>query len=96
LFVVAVEDLRFGSHEGLSLEWHLKRRIKGSGSRHRASPIQSRIEMLRGALGLAKFAWILPKVVILVNPRYVDAVFAALLDLPRAVCVLPIENENDT
>jgi hypothetical protein len=63
--------------------------------------------MLRGALGLAKFAWILPKVVIFVNPTYIDAVFAALLDLPQAVCVLPldesilgrvlpIKNEKDT
>jgi predicted GIY-YIG superfamily endonuclease len=88
LFVVAAEDLRFGSHEGLSLEWHLKRRPKGTSKS--LSPIQSRIEMLRGALGLAKFAWLLPKVVVFVRDSHLDAVFAALLDLPQAVCVLPL------
>lgn len=105
LFVIAVEDLRFGSHEGLSLEWHLKRRPKGAkrvngsnGSKvSKVSPIQARIEMLRGALGLLKFAWLLPKIVIFVNTTHIDAVFASLLDLPQAVCVLPLDNlKNDT
>ena len=91
LFVVAVEDLRFGSHEGLSLEWHLKRRPKGM-TRKSASPIEARIEMLKGALGLAKFAWLLPKIAIFVNPAHIDAVFLALLDLPQAVCVLPLRD----
>ena len=97
LFVVAVEDLRFGAHEGLSLEWHLKRNTKAARQNPRThlNPIQSRINMLRGALGLPKFAWLLPSIAIFVNPSHVDAVFAALLDLPTPVCVLPIDQFQD-
>lgn len=103
LFVVAVEEppgkgTRFGAHEGLSLEWHLKRgrgggRQKTARSRPRLlDPIANRIARLKEALELPKFAAFRDRFVVFAGDRCIDAVWAALLDLPFEVCVMDIES----
>lgn len=99
MFVVAVEDgttgdacHRFGSHEGLSLEWHLKHG-RGGGGRTRptalsAAPQQRRIALLKEALALPKFAAFRDRFVVFAGERCIDAVWTALLDLPFEVCVM--------
>jgi hypothetical protein len=103
LFVVAVEDgttddcHRFGSHEGLSLEWHLKHGRGGGGRapgrRARptvlsAAPHPMRIALLKEALALPKFAAFRDRFVVFAGEGCIDAVWAALLDLPFEVCVM--------
>lgn len=108
LFVVAYEDApaaaegrpAFGPHEGLSLEWHLKRG-RGGGRRPPRGGLRGpaggkrgvarRLELLGEALGLAKFAAHLPRLVVLVAAAHVDAAFAAVFGLPTEVCVLFLE-----
>ena len=109
LFVVCVQDAaqpaepRFGAHEGLSLEWHLKNGGGGGGDRRRrgrrpqhprAGPIDARLARLAEALALPKFAAFAARFVVLARPSHVDAVWAALVDrLPFACCVLVLEDE---
>ena len=99
MFVVAVEDegaggARFGSHEGLSLEWHLKngrcRRKRGATS---GNPVANRIARLAEALALPKFAAFTSRFVVFVAADLVDDVWASLLDqLAFACCVLPLDD----
>ncbi len=106
LFVVAVEDAagccHFGSHEGLSLEWHLKRGRRGGSRRARGrrgsqqpqpqqlqqDPVTNRIASLKAALALPKFAAYRNRFVVFAGDRHIDAVWAALLDLDFDVCVM--------
>jgi hypothetical protein len=99
---VAVEEdvagggARFGSHEGLSLEWHLKngrcRRKRGATSVCR-NPVSNRIARLAEALALPKFAAFTSRFVVFVAADLVDDVWASLLDqLAFACCVLPLDD----
>ena len=102
LFVVAVEEgaCRFGAHEGLSLEWHLKRGRGGGGKRNKGSrrrktptdPVSNRVSLLREALSLQKFCAFRDRVVVFASERCIDSVWAELLDLPFEVCVLDLES----
>lgn len=105
LFVVAVESDEFGAHEGLSLEWHLKRGRGGysgrvhsthsGGSQRRARGVQLRLQLLREALGLQKFNRFVERVAVFVDPAHVDAAWAQLSDLPapHGCCVMPLPDE---
>ena len=88
LFVVTAETEAFGAHEGLSLEWHLKR-----GGPPTLRGVARRLSALRAALDHPKFARFLERLVVFVAPRYVDAAWAALSDLPtpHGCCVLPLD-----
>ena len=101
MFVVTVEDgatgddcHRFGSHEGLSLEWHLKHgrggggRAPGRRTRPTSAPQPRRIDLLKEALALPKFAAFRDRFVVFAGESCIDAVWAALLDLPFDVCVM--------
>lgn len=96
LFVVSVvsdddETLpHFGPHEGLSLEWHLKRGKGGGGKRHRSRGIARRFQLLREALELAKFNAFLSRMVVAVPDRYLDDAFAALIDMDLRGAALPV------
>ena len=100
LFVVAVEEgaCRFGAHEGLSLEWHLKRGRGGGGKkgsrrrRTQTDPVSNRVSLLREALSLQKFCAFRDRVVVFASERCIDSVWAELLDLPFEVCVLDLES----
>jgi hypothetical protein len=103
LFVIAVEDsgdIPFGSHEGLSLEWHLKRgrgggRGKGGkGVNHKsANPLDRRIALLGEALSLSKFEAFRDRFVVFAPGHRIDAVWSALLlGLPFVPCVLSIDD----
>ena len=107
LFVVTVADTdveigaaegrpRFGAHEGLSLEWHLKTgRGRGKSlcrqQRQQLRGPELRIAMLREALSLPKFRGFARRFTVFVDDRYVDDVWAALIDVPDLLCaVLPL------
>lgn len=96
LFVVAVEDARFGAHEALSLEWHLKYGRggdrRGRGARRRRDPVSERIDRLSEALSLPKFARFADRFVVLAADDVVDAAWAALMPTLACCCVLPLQS----
>ena len=96
LFVVAVADSgeesdAFDAHRALSLEWHLKRgrgnrkgrrRHRQTGKSGNVRGVARRLELLREAVSLPKFAPFADRMVVFVDPAYVDEAFAALWDTP--------------
>jgi hypothetical protein len=77
LFVVGVHHPGFGAHEGLSMEWHLKRPPRGCGDA--CSGVRRRIAALPEVLSMRKFAAFARCVDVYVHPAFVDDVWLALL-----------------
>ena len=103
LFVIEVEvpepspTKLFGKHEALSLEWHLKRNNSNNNDNRSTRGVGRRIVFLAGALLLKKFSCFLPHVVVWVDPRHVDAVWATLARLlpSGACCVEALPGDKD-
>jgi predicted GIY-YIG superfamily endonuclease len=92
LFVVAVESPAFDAHQGLSLEWHLKR-VRGAEHTRGA---ERRLQCLRGALAHPKFAPFLEHMVVFVHPRYLNRTWALLQDLLYPIpCMLSLDEWID-
>lgn len=95
LFIIAHEDAAiFNSHTALSLEWHLKRVVRGGrggrGGRNKrrlrdgprtsgtTGGVARRVHCLAEALCLHKFSRVIPRLVVLVDHAHVDCVWARL------------------
>lgn len=76
-----------GQHQGLSLEWHLKRRGKrGAPHDPHARGVGLRLCLLKHALALPKFAQLSEHAVVFVADQHLDDAWS----LMGAHCMLPL------
>lgn len=94
LFVIYVDHDAWGSHEALSLEWHLKlhkhtRKLRRPGE----SQCYLRLRLLQNALRHPKFAPFLDHMTIFMHPEFINDAFAMLcVNVPRDKGVVALMN----